>query len=120
MIAPRMNVDDALMTALDPILPGCVFPNVYVGRESEYLVTSFTALPDVHTENGPAAARYLVIVRYYLPTGKNPNPTKLRIQQALYDQGFTWPSITPASDNEGQGWVFECEYVNAGGVYGFT
>ena len=55
-----------------------------------------------------------------LPTGKNPNPTKLRIQRALYDQGFTWPSITPASDNEGQGWVFECEYMNAGGVYGFT
>ncbi len=120
MTAPRKNVDDALVAALNPILPGRVFPNVYVGRETEYLVTTVTSLPEVQTESGPAAARYLVIVRYYLPTGKNPNPTKLQILQALWDAGFTWPSITPGSDSEGQGWIFECEYVNAGGVYGYT
>ena len=120
MIAPRKNVDNALMSALDPVLPGRVFPNVYVGRETEYIVTSFTALPEVPTESGPAAARYLVIVRYYVPTGVNPNTKKVQIQQALWGAGFTWPSIAPASDNEGQGWIFECEYVNAGGVYGYT
>lgn len=114
------SVDNALMDALDPILPGRVFPNVYVGRETEYLVTTVTTLPAVVGENGPAAARHLVIVRYYLPTGKNPNPTKLQILQALWDAGFTWPTIMPASDSEGQGWVFECEFANAGGVYGYT
>lgn len=114
------SVDNALMDALDPILPGRVFPNVYVGRETEYLVTTVTTLPAVVGENGPAAARHLVIVRYYLPTGKNPNPTKLQILQALWDAGFTWPTITPANDSEGQGWVFECEYANPGGVYGYT
>lgn len=114
------NVDDALMDALNPILPGRVFPNVYVGREVEYLVTTVTTLPAVYGENGPAAARHLVLVRYYLPTGKNPNPTKLQIQRALWNNGFTWPTITPNSDSEGQGWIFECEYANAGGVYGYT
>ena len=114
------SVDNALMDTLDPILPGRVFPNVYVGRETEYLVTTVTTLPEVVGENGPAAARHLVIVRYYLPTGKNPNPTKLQILQALWEAGFTWPTIMPASDSEGQGWVFECEYANAGGVYGYT
>lgn len=114
------NVDDALMAALNPVLPGCVFPNVYTGDALEYIVTNYTTIPDVHGENGPAAARYLIQVHYYLPTGQNPNAKKLAIQRALFADGFTWPSITPAHENEGQHWVLECEYVNAGGVYGYT
>ncbi len=114
------NVDDALMDALDPILPGCVFPNTYVGKAVEYIVTNYTTVPSVYAERLPAAARHLVQVHYFLPTGKNPNPNKLAIQRALYNSGFTWPSITPAHESQGQHWVLECEYVNAGGVYGQT
>lgn len=114
------NVDNALMDALTPLFPDKVFPNVYVGTETEYLVTNYTVLPAVYAERLPAAARYLVQVHYFLPTGKNPNPNKLAIQSALSQAGFTYPSITPAHDKEGQHWVFECEYANAGGVYGET
>lgn len=115
-----MNTDDALVEALEPLFPDCVFPNVYTGDAVEYLVYNYTALPQVFGDGLPAAARYLVQVHYYLPRKKNPNPTKLQISQALKAQGFTWPDIENASDREGQHYVFECEYVNAGGVYGFT
>ena len=79
----RKNVDNALMDALNAILPGKVFPNVYVGEAVEYIVTNYTTVPSVYGESGPAAARCLVMVHYYLPTGQNPNAKKLAIQQAL-------------------------------------
>ena len=71
-------------------------------------------------ERKPAAARYPTQVHYWLPHGKNPNPGKLALQQALFGVGFTWPVIEDASDSEGQHYVLECEYVNAGGAYGQT
>ncbi len=120
MSATMQNVDKALMDALNPLLPGCVFPSTYTGPALEYIVTDHTSLPQACGENGPAAARYLVTVRYYLPHGKNPNPMKALIGGVLYGHGFTWPSITPGHDELGQCWIFECEYVNAGGVYGYS
>lgn len=113
------NVDNALMDALSTLLLP-VYPNVYVGDEIEYIVTNYNVIPTVYAERLPAAARYLVQVHYYLPTGKNPNSVKQSIQSALSNAGFTYPSITQAHDKDGQHWIFECEYVNAGGVYGYT
>lgn len=114
-----VNVDAAVMAAVSPIVPECA-PNVYDGCALEYVVWNAYTVPQVYAERKPAAARYPTQVHYYLPNGMNPNPGKLRLQQALFDQGFTWPSVTNASDSEGQHYVLECEYVNAGGVYGQT
>jgi hypothetical protein len=114
------NVDNALQDALSPLFPGAVFPNLYIGQLTEYVVTSYTTLPQVPGENGPGAARHLVMVRYFLPTGVNPNVKKMNICTALLGEGFTMPSITPAHEKEGQCWIFECEYANAGAVYGYS
>lgn len=113
------NMDDALQDALQPLgLP--VYPVLYTGTDLEYIVTNHTDLPQVFAERLPAAARHLVTVRYFLPWKKNPNPMILQISRALFEAGFSWPSVTPASDNEGQVYVLECEYVNAGGAHGQT
>ena len=111
-----MNVDAAAKAAISPIFPECA-PNVYEGTALEYVVWNAYTLPQVYAERRPAA-RYPVQVHYYLPHGKNPTQGKLALQAALFAQGFTWPSITNASDSEGQHYVLECDYVNAGGVYG--
>ena len=112
-----MNVDAAAFAAISPIFPECA-PNVYEGHALEYVTWNAYTLPQVYAERRPAAARYPVQVHYYLPHGKSPTAGKLALQAALFAQGFTWPSITNASDSEGQHYVLECEYVNAGGVYG--
>ena len=113
------NVDNALQTALQSLgLP--VYPVLYTGGELEYIVTNHTAIPAVYAERAPRAARHLVTVRYFLPWKKNPNPMILQISRALFDAGFTWPSVTDASDNEGQTYALECEYANGGGYYGQT
>lgn len=114
-----MNVDAAAFAAISPIFPECA-PNVYKGRALEYVVWNAYTLPQVYAERIPAAARYPVQVHYYLPHGKSPTQGKLALQAALFAQGFTWPSIVNASDVEGQHYVLECEYVNAGGVYGYS
>lgn len=114
-----MSTDEALTAALTPIFPEAC-PHEYHGNALEYVVWNHYALPQVYAERAPAAARYPTQVHYYLPHGKNPNPVKLQLQQALFAAGFTWPSIEDASDSEGQHYVLECEFVNAGGVYGQT
>lgn len=111
-----MNVEKALMQAVGPLYP-CA-PNIYKGEAIEYVVWNCYTTPDVYAEELPAVARYPVQVHYYLPNGKNPSQGKLALMRALYNAGFTWPRLTNASDEEGQHYVLECEFVNAGGVYG--
>ena len=111
------NVDNALQTALTPLgLP--VYPNLYKGDCLEYIVTNHNAIPVVYAERAPQAARHIVTVRYSLPFKKNPNPKLLEIEQALFNNGFTFPDMTDVSDSEGQIYALTCEYVNAGGFYG--
>ena len=98
-----MDVETALQAAISPIFP-CA-PNEYKGDALEYVVWNCYTVPQVYAEEKPAAARYPTQVHYFLP-------------RALFDAGFSSPSITNPSDSEGQHYVLECEYVNAGGVYG--
>lgn len=118
-------IDERLQTALRPSgLP--VFPNIYTGRELEYIVTNYTTLPALHAGDRPGAARYLVQVHYYLPHKKNPNPMLETLCKALFEVGFTAPEITPTSDGNysdridanGQHYVLECEAWDGGFDYG--
>lgn len=110
----------ALQEALETVYPGQVFPIVYTGKAKEYLVWNYSVLPVVWAERAPQAARYLVQVHFYLPHGKNPQTAILALSRAVFDAGFTWPSLTDASDEEGQHWVLECEYTDGGGYYGYA
>ena len=109
-----------LQEALETVYPGAVFPMVYKGKAVEYIVWNYSAIPSVWAESAPHAYRYLVQVHLYCPIGKNPTETILAIDRAVFNAGFTWPSLTDASDEEGQHWVLECEYADGGGYYGLT
>ena len=112
-----MSVDNALQTALLPLgLP--VYPQTYEGEELEYIVTNHSCVPSVYASRAPHAARHLVQVHYFLPTGQNPNLTLRQISRALWNVGFTWPGVEDAGDSNGQHYVLECEYVNGGAYYG--
>ena len=106
--------------ALSALFPGAVFPMVYTGGLLKYVVWDYNTLPAVWAEQAPQAARYLVQVHFYLPHKENPQEAILSISRALFDAGLTWPSLTDAADAEGQHWVFECEYADGGGFYGYA
>lgn len=114
------DLDNAAMAAISPLFPDACAPNVYEGSAVEYVVWNAYQIPEVYAERRPAAARYPTQVHYFLPNDKNPTEGKLALQRALFEHGFTWPSVTNASDSEGQHYVLECDYVNAGGVYGYS
>lgn len=113
-----MSCDEAINTAFDGILP--IYPNVYTGDQLSYLVYNYYVIPQVFADSVAHAARYSVQLHLYLPNKVNPNPTKLSIITACLAAGFTFPSMTNASDRDGQHYIFEFEYVNAGGLYGET
>ena len=113
-----MSCDEAINFAFGEILP--LFPNVYTGEELRYLVYNYYVIPQVYAEATAHAARYSVQLHLYLPHKENPNAVKLAIINACVAAGFTFPSMTNASDKEGQHYVFEFEYANGGGYYGQT
>ena len=114
------NIDQVLLEALDPLLPGCAAPVAYTGESLEYIVWNYDQLGAVFADGRPDAARYLVQVHYFLPAGQNPNGMKVRIAQALAAAGCTWPDVTDASDKEGQHYVLECEYADGGLAHGYA
>ena len=117
---PKTCLAEILTGALSAVLPGAVFPQVYTGPLLRYAVWDYNVLPEVWAEQAPHAARYLVQVHFYLPHKENPQEAILALSRALFNAGLTWPSITDATDADGQHWVLECEYADGGGFYGYT
>lgn len=113
-------VSVALQQTLEAIMPGAVFPHVYTGPMKRYAVWNYEAIPTVWAEGVPQAAVYLVQAHLYLPHPENPHALILKLEKGLFDAGFTWPSLTDASDEDGQHWVLECEYADGGGYYGYV
>ena len=113
-----MSCDEAINAAFGEILP--LFPNVYTGDELAYLVYNYYVVPEVYADSVAHAARYAIQLHLYLPHKMNPNGMKLAIIESCVSHDFTFPSMTNASDGDGQHYVFEFEYVNGGGLYGDT
>ena len=103
-----MNVNALLVGTLDSLLPTA--DGVYIGAATEYIVFNYTELPADFAEH----YRYLVQVHLYAPLEKNTRTYRREISRRLVAAGFTRPTVTPASDKNGQHYAFECEI--AGGV----
>ena len=116
--APPM-VGERIATALKPLYGENIYPDVYVGSALEYIVYNYSIIPAVYAERAPHAARYLVQVHLYSPREKSPTAAILAIDRALFAAGFTWPSVTDASDADGQHHVIQCEFCDGGAYYGF-
>lgn len=106
-----MNIDEALVFAIEPIIPE-ISPGLYEGRALEYCVYNYSALPRLHAEGKPGAIVYLVQVHYCLPTGQAAQRTLIQLKNALHCAGCTYPSVEDASDEDGQHYVLECQYMD--------
>lgn len=112
-----MSINATIKAAVEPIVPICV-PDLYSGTATEYCTFNYTELPDSFGDETPGAIRYLVQLHYFCPyIGKNgsyfnPYTKKKQLKNALLNAGFTYPSVTNASDADGQHIVFETEYVD--------
>ena len=90
-------------------------PDLYTGDGEEYCTYNYTEVPDGFGDNRPHATRYLVQLHWFLPLKRRPHPKKKKLKQALAAvRGCTAPTVTNASDETGQHYVFEFEAVEGG------
>lgn len=106
-----MSVNKAIKTAVEPIVSVCV-TDIYRGAETEYCTFNYSEIPDGFGDDTATAIRYLVQLHYFCPTESNPISVKKQLKTALHNAGFTYPSVTNASDEDGQHYVFDMEYVD--------
>lgn len=101
-----MHVEERIRDGLKDVdIP--VYPEPYEGTELEYITFNYSEYGRVWAEGRPDCIEYDLQVHWWFPRGKSPYPRKKKIREALYAAGMTWPSITNASDDEGQHLVFE-------------
>ena len=106
-----MSINSTIRAAITPIVPECV-PDQYSGTATEYCTFNYSEIPDAFGDESPEAIRYLVQLHYFLPTGANPYAKKKQLKNALLSAGFAYPSVTNASDSDGQHYVLESEYCD--------
>jgi hypothetical protein len=105
-------LDSKIVTAVEPLVPVCV-PGIYTGEAEEYCTFNYSEIPVGFGDNRPHAMRYLVQLHWFLPLKQRPHPKKKALRRALMSvRGFTTPTITDATDGDGQHYVYEFEAVD--------
>jgi len=105
-----MSINSIIKTTLAPVTSE-IEPDVYSGTADEYITFNYFTTGYNFADNAPQHERYNVQVHYFCPLTKNSLAIRKQIKQFLFAAGFTWPSVTDATDGDGQHWVFECEYL---------
>ena len=108
-----MSINSRITTALDGLTNGTAAADTYKGREAEYIVFNYSMIPADFGDDDAGHYRALVQVHLYAPHEKNTVALRRKIKAAITAAGFTRPSVTPASDERGQHYVFEFEDVEA-------
>lgn len=106
-------INTALINALRPICPN-VYPDVYTGKDTEYIVFTYDLRPSNHGDNRPFNITYDVRVHYLCPLKMNAINKRISIMEAIFnmdDEFVTYPTETNATDEEGQHFVYEFEMM---------
>jgi hypothetical protein len=105
-----MSINSIIKTTLAPVTSE-IEPDVYSGTADEYFTFNYFSQGDDFADDAPQHERYNVQIHYVCPRGKNSLSIRKQIKQLLFGAGFTWPTVTDATDSDGQHWIFECEYL---------
>lgn len=104
-----MSINSRIATALDGLTRSPAAADTYKGREAEYIVFNYTTIPSDFGDDDAGHYRVLVQVHLYAPPEENTVRLRREISRRLVSAGFTRPSVVPASDKDGQHYIFECE-----------
>lgn len=83
--------------------------SVSYSKNKTYFAFHDTVIPADYGDDTPQHERHLVQVHFFCPLNVNITTMKTSIRRALYAAGFSWASVTDASDGDGRHIVFECE-----------
>lgn len=103
-----MSINQKIITTLsgfgDPVSPG-----IYQGTEERYFTFNFSTIGTDFGDDAPQQEKYLVQVHFFCSLSFNSVGRAKQIKKSLFQNGFTWPTMANASDQDGQHLVFECE-----------
>lgn len=106
-----MSINETIRAAVLPLVPVCE-PDVYGGDAEEYCTFNYSELPAILAEGRPDCILYVLQLHWFLPAGVNPLRKKVQLRQALLAAGCTYPNTINASDEDGQHYVFECQFAD--------
>lgn len=106
-----MNVNRKIKDALAPFgFP--VHPDMYTGAEDSYFVFTYAdERISAFADNQPVAEEVEMYIHLYLPVRTNYMSLKKKVSLALYNVGFTYPSIDQMIDKEAnkRHLIFDCK-----------
>lgn len=102
------TINERIIAAVAPVVPVCV-PGVYApdageAAEAVYCTFNYTEHPAQFGDDGPGVLRYQCQVHFFAPrlmaagVSGNTLATRKALRRALFAAGFTYPSVTDASD----------------------
>ena len=113
-----MSINEKIIAAVSPVVLTCV-PEPYDPDSgeaaSEYCTFSYSEEPDGFGDDAPEVIRYLISVIYHAPlhrsSGETNNTlaTRKALQQAIFNAGFSYPTVYNLTDEYGQRFTFEFE-----------
>ena len=108
----EVSIESRIRLALDA-LGYKVYPDTYDGSDKTYFIMNYNTIPDDFGCNQPQHERALIQVHLFCPHTFDSVKLRKDIKLALLGAGFTYPSMTNASDEDGQHWVFEFQVAEA-------
>lgn len=109
-----MTVNEIIIKALEPFgIP--VKPDFYNGPEPKYFTFNYADDRGAdYGDNMPLSAVVYMQIHYFCPMTEDYLYAKKKIRKALFNAGFTYPSVTDATiaEDEIRHLVFECDIEN--------
>lgn len=105
-----MSVNALIESALSQICTEVV-ADVYKGPAKEYITFSYQIVPSNYADNSAEALVYLIMVHYCCPSRTNSLAKRKLIRQTLADF-CTYPTESNLTDENGQEYVYTCEYTD--------
>ena len=110
-----MSVESKIVAALAPFGDPVEAALLYAAAQDlppRYYTFTCSSFGDDFGDDEPGCERWLVNVHYFAPLYNEDIQGRVKkTKRALHRAGFTWPSCTDASDQDGKHVVFECQIV---------
>lgn len=109
-----MTVEEKIVAALVPFGDPVEKSLLYAAAQDlpeRYYTFSCSSFGADFGDDEPGHERWLVSVHLFAPLHGNLSRRVRETKKALFRAGSTWPSCVDAGDQEGQHFVFECEFL---------
>lgn len=105
----QKRIRDALLQFGDPVQKEPFAPEADDAKPDRYYTMRISTAGADNADNAPQHERCYVLVHFVCPLSWDAMDRVEQTKRALFAAGTTWPSCEDGSDDDAQGFIFECE-----------